>query len=783
MIRAALSSFAIVAALPAFAQTETPTFRYAIVVGNADYEHMPALPNPDADADLVASFLEEAGYIVIQENNLTKDGFEQFFQDVTQDLPDDSEVLFYYAGHGFQIGSSNYLIPVDAQITNKYDIPFQTMSLDTWIAAIAAKADLKFFILDSCRDNPFIGTSVIDGAFSTQEIVETGFSDQAAPANSIVSFSTSPGAVAYDGLGENSPFTDAFISEARSGPTTAIEAIFSTVRDAVSETTDGKQVPWSNSTLDRDVFFFIEDVPLNPLEDNRSTSNSSAPLDLPDVINISLAWDQNVRIGQDFAAFEVDGSAETVTILQAPENGLLTYTDVTRGLKLIGAEIEVAIREGDTVPADILDRLNYAPKRSSVNDIDQDNGTLADNLVFAAGDNETTVDINLSVNRCDIEAGAQLDPQGVGIQVTAEDMRVDLAFEACRQAVEDFPQVERFHYQYARALLAQLRYDDAKFHLEQARDLGHIRAYTGLAGLETLQSALAGGFQAAQAPESAMANYETAAANGDALGIYGLGRQLLRFGESDAAKDRGYDLLLRAFDTGYVQALNELGAYHFNENGDGYDPERGLRYFQEAASRGSAFGFNNLGLVYTNGLGTVPRDLSLAIANFEAAANKKHPTAPTDLGRIYDGAEGFTADYEVAMEWYDLGLSRGDPWGGANGGWIILNRSPAGFTDADAAARAAKAAALQNPDAAARGNDLLEPLPNRVLNTAAQMLLAEMGYLQSAVDGQFGAQSRAAYEQAIGEYADIAVETDPQLRLVSIARAYYKDPKFRIDTF
>lgn len=783
MIRAALTSLAIVAALPAVAQTDTPKYRFAIVVGNADYEHMPALPNPDADADLVASFLQEAGYIVIQENNLTREAFEQFFQGVTQDLPEDSEVLFYYSGHGFQIGSSNYLIPIDAQISNKYDIPFQTMSLDTWIAAIAAKADLKLFILDSCRDNPFIGTGVVDGPFSTEEVVESGFSDQAAPANSIVSFSTSPGAVAYDGVGDNSPFTGAFISEARNGPTTAIEAIFSTVRDAVAETTDGRQIPWSNSTLDRDVYFFVEDIPPSSFEGDRAASNEGVAFDLPDRIDVNAAWDRNVRIGENFADFDIDAAPETLTLIQAPENGLLTYTDVTRGLQLIGAEIEVALREGDTVSADVLDRLSYSPKLSSLANIDQDNATPADNLIFTAGENEINVDINLTINRCDIEAGAQLDPQGVGIEVTAEDMRVDLAFEACRQAVEDFPNTERFHYQFARALLAQLRYDEAKFHLERARDLGHIRAYTGLAGLETIEAALDGGFQNPKASDSALANYETAAANGDALGAYGLGRQLLRFGEGDAAKDRGYDLLLRSFDAGYVQALNELGAYHFNENGDGYDAERGLRYFQEAAGRGSAFGYNNLGLTYIHGLGTIPRDLTLAIANFKAASDKQHPTAPTDLGRIYDGAEGFAADYQVAMEWYDLGLSRGDPWGGANGAWIILNQTPVGYTDVDAAVRAAKAAALQNPDAALQGDDLLQSLSDIVLNSAAQVLLVEMGHLQSSVDGQFGTLSLSAYEQALDGNADIVAEDEPHPRLVSIARAYYKDPKFRVDTY
>ena len=783
MIRATITFLTITTALPAFAQAEPPKYRYAIVVGNADYAHLPDLPNPDADADLVASFLQDAGYVVIQENNLTREGFEQFFQGVTRDLPEDSEVLFYYAGHGFQIGASNYLVPVDAQISSKYDVPFQTMSLDTWIAAIAAKADLKVFILDSCRDNPFIGLGVVDGPFSTEEVVEIGFSDQATPANSIVSFSTSPGTVAYDGIGENSPYTEAFISEARRAPTAAIDAIFSSVRDTVTETTSGAQVPWSRSTVEQDVYFFAEDVLPPPREVDHSVSVNAVALDLPDTVNIDAAWDRNVRLGDSFAELNAGATTETLTLLQAPENGLLTYTDVTRGLQLIGAEIEVALREGDTVPADVLGRLNYSPNLSVLSDIGNDGAAPTDNIVFAAAEDEMNIGINLTINQCDIEAGAQHDPQGVGIEVTAEDMRVDLAFQACRQAVADFPDTERFHYQYARTLLAQLRYDDAKVHLERARDLGHIRAYTGLAGLETIRSAIEGGVQRSKAPEAALANYETAAANGDVLGAYSLGRQLLRFDQSDAAQDRGYDLLLRAFDAGYVQALNELGAYHFNENGDGYEPERGLRYFQEAAARDNSFGYNNLGLTYTHGLGTIPRDLSLGIANFRAAADKGHPTAPTDLGRIYDGTEGFTADYEVAMEWYDLGLSRGDPWGGANGAWIILNQSPAGFTDIDAAVRAAKAAALQNADAALQGDSLLQPLPDPVLNSAAQTLLVEMGHLQSPIDGQFGPLSRSGYQQALEGYPDIAAEDDPRLRLVSIARAYYKDPKFRVDTF
>ena len=52
------------------------TRRYALVIGNGDYQHANGLPNAVADANLVAGMLRQSGYIVQAHTNLDKRGFE-----------------------------------------------------------------------------------------------------------------------------------------------------------------------------------------------------------------------------------------------------------------------------------------------------------------------------------------------------------------------------------------------------------------------------------------------------------------------------------------------------------------------------------------------------------------------------------------------------------------------------------------------------------------------------------------------------------------------------------
>lgn len=160
--------------------------------------------------------------------------------------------LFFYAGHGVQIDGINYLIPVGEDINGKRDI------VDLWgipaTAALAqmqnARVDVRLMFLDACRNNPF----EFDDSRGLGRGLAPINAPQNAPTGSLVSFATAPGAVASDGAGDNSPFTLALV-DAVKRPGIEIERSMKLVRRAVSEATDGRQLPFTSSSMIGDFFF------------------------------------------------------------------------------------------------------------------------------------------------------------------------------------------------------------------------------------------------------------------------------------------------------------------------------------------------------------------------------------------------------------------------------------------------------------------------------------------------------------------------------------------------
>ena len=118
--------------------TTRASHRYAIVIGNSDYSAVPDLPNALADALVMAQFFKTQGYDVKHHENITKRGFEDVLRRVLFDVTDDTEVVVFFAGHGFQIGSENYLVPVDANLDTIYDVPFEAVSLGSLVGIIGA---------------------------------------------------------------------------------------------------------------------------------------------------------------------------------------------------------------------------------------------------------------------------------------------------------------------------------------------------------------------------------------------------------------------------------------------------------------------------------------------------------------------------------------------------------------------------------------------------------------------------------------------------------------------
>ena len=88
---------------------------------------------------------------------------------------------------------------------------------------------MRIVVLDACRNNPF------------PEVNDTGrgLAIVDAPNGSIVGYSTAPGMEAQDGDGNNSPYTSAFLNNARE-PNLPIEQLFKRVRLEVNNTTEGQ---------------------------------------------------------------------------------------------------------------------------------------------------------------------------------------------------------------------------------------------------------------------------------------------------------------------------------------------------------------------------------------------------------------------------------------------------------------------------------------------------------------------------------------------------------------
>ena len=762
--------------------------KYAIVIGNQSYSHAPQLPNAWNDALDVADLLAGQGYDVTLLKDASKRDFEGLMQRVLFDVDRDTEVLFYYAGHGVQIGSENYLIPTDAQLDEINDLPFEAVSLGSLVSIVGARARWQIVILDSCRNNPFAGLKVQDSLGPDLREIETGFASLAAPVNSYVVFSTSPGEVALDGAGENSPFASAFLQSAALGPVPVTD-VFDAVRRKVFVETQGVQVPWDSSTMVEEASIAaVSATPdtTGPVEDNGTSvargltlfAASSAellPVDatLPTAdISIAAALAPAVPIGAALAQDLALAPTDTVGLAEPPRGGRLVLLD------------DQGLQSAPVFPlsAQDLGRLAFAYVSGPTVTFDQD-PILKVQFKLDLNGTPKVIQVDLTPDPCDLQAADHLDPEGVGLARFANEIEPEAALLACQAAVSREPQNPRFHYQLGRALTALRRYDEARAEWDTARQMGHTRASYAIGNAILNELHETGGTASEAAPDEALAYYREGVELGDPYAFYALGRQLVRFGKTDQDRLRGYDLLMRSLEVGHTYAMNELGYFYLDESSEYYDPSRGLRYLNESAARGDIYGYNNLGLVYMNGLGGQKKDAKLALEWFTKAADGGHPNAPGNIGTlIATGALGKKADLGQAVEWFDKGLERGDANAGAYAAYLILTEGAGDLSPADAAYRAGRAAALRDKKSVERARKVLEALPTEALDEASQRLLQALG-ADVTPDGAFGGGSKTAYQALASQHGDTSVETDPIERLVDIARIHWSTTPFRVDLY
>ncbi|WIW44313.1 caspase family protein [Bradyrhizobium sp. 62B] len=238
---------------PAPTALQGPEQRVALVIGNSNYQNAPQLQNPDNDAQSMAQFLNSAGFEVVAATDLTQNDMLRVVQDFSARVSargPNTVAMVYYAGHGVQLAGENYLVPVDAKVSNPTELVNNSVRLvDVMSTLETIPSRMRIVILDACRNNPF---PTVNDAGRGLAIVD-------APNGSIVGYSTAPGAEALDGTGGHSPYTQAFLNVARE-PNVPIEQLFKRVRLQVNQTTSGAQIPWESSSLTSDFTFFGDTV-------------------------------------------------------------------------------------------------------------------------------------------------------------------------------------------------------------------------------------------------------------------------------------------------------------------------------------------------------------------------------------------------------------------------------------------------------------------------------------------------------------------------------------------
>ena len=222
--------------------------RYALVIGNNNYEKISKLENPVNDATDIAAKLRTLGYQVELQTNIGKVAMDRAIFNYMQRLAGsrENEGFFWFAGHGIQIDGENFLLPIDVDDTDdlsvrhtSYSVKLLTQSFDS-----RARNKVNIVVLDACRNNPFRNSGGTRSLSRGLSVIK----DNELPSDLFIIYSTAADTVAQDGTGKrNSPFAEAFMKNMDSS-----EDISIAVRGITMDTlrlTNNTQRPFTGGSI------------------------------------------------------------------------------------------------------------------------------------------------------------------------------------------------------------------------------------------------------------------------------------------------------------------------------------------------------------------------------------------------------------------------------------------------------------------------------------------------------------------------------------------------------
>ena len=206
--------------------TESTERRVALVVGNNEYLHAPALRNAVNDAEDLSTALTDLGFEVDMLLNADLRTFDQAVDRFIAKLAPGDVALFHYSGHGMEVDGENYLIPTDFKLKDPASVRYDAYSASKLHDRMAgASSRLNIMMLDACRNNGFQSSRASSGGLAMMNAAEGSF----------IAFATGPGQTADDGVSSDNGLFTEHLLEAIRKPGLALDEVFNEVRQQVYE--------------------------------------------------------------------------------------------------------------------------------------------------------------------------------------------------------------------------------------------------------------------------------------------------------------------------------------------------------------------------------------------------------------------------------------------------------------------------------------------------------------------------------------------------------------------
>lgn len=237
----------ILAVLWACTTTALADKRVALLIGNSDYNSVTPLANPKNDASVLAERFRAIGFDkVTLRLNLDAQKMRQTLGQFASDAAGADIAVIYYAGHGIEVGGTNYVIPTDAKLLHVDAVEFEALELSKFMRSLNRATKLKLVILDACRNNPF--QQNLQGLGGDRS-VGRGLARVNPPgSDTLVAYAAKEGTIAADGEGRHSPYAQSLIKHIDT-PGLDVRLLFGRVRDDVLKSTGRRQEPFTYGSL------------------------------------------------------------------------------------------------------------------------------------------------------------------------------------------------------------------------------------------------------------------------------------------------------------------------------------------------------------------------------------------------------------------------------------------------------------------------------------------------------------------------------------------------------